>query len=168
MRRADDVRRHDQGHGKTFEPDLMALKEQPESECRYAGGGQPPNLTLKKIGGWHSRQFRSQAKSWRQSGDDETSGCPIQRPRNIDTLRRDGKILWKSKQVVDGKVKSREKLFDTPADFQKAVKASKIGKRADFDVHLREIASKESYARAEAILKFLRESGYERAGGISN
>jgi hypothetical protein len=86
----------------------------------------------------------------------------------VDTIRPDGKIVWTTKEVVQDKVKAETHEFASLDEFKKAFTKAKVNKKASVEVHLRDSKLEGAYERAEAILKFLRAEGYEKAGPVSN
>ena len=86
----------------------------------------------------------------------------------VDTIREDGQIRWSSQQVVAGKVVAREWTVETLEMFQALVQAEKPDKRAAFEVHVRSVKWPGATERAAAILQWLRDQGYTKAGPISD
>ena len=86
----------------------------------------------------------------------------------VDAIRDDGKILWTSSVIDDDRLIRRTRRFNSVDEFKKAFLNAKLHKTAAISVHLRPVKFEGAYARAEAILDFLRQNGYDKAGGASN
>lgn len=86
----------------------------------------------------------------------------------VDTLRADGKILWITKEVVEGKVKSQRREIGSLDEFKKEFRKANVDKEASIEVHVRFVRIEGATERAEAILRFLKEEGYQKAGAVSN
>lgn len=88
--------------------------------------------------------------------------------RFVDTLRADGKILWITKEVVEGKVKSQRREIASLDEFKKEFRKANVNKEASIEVHVRFVRIEGASERAEAILQFLKGEGYQKAGAVSN
>ena len=86
----------------------------------------------------------------------------------VDTLRADGKILWITKEVVEGKVKAQLREIGSLEDFKKEFLKANVNKEASIEVHVRFVQIEGATQRAEAILKFLKAEGCKKAGAVSN
>jgi hypothetical protein len=86
----------------------------------------------------------------------------------VDTIRADGKILWKSKRVVDGRVAARETVADSVEAFLAAFVAANPDQETAVEVHVRPVKIPGATERAHQILQALRDRGYSKAGGVSD
>ncbi len=89
----------------------------------------------------------------------------------VDAIRYDDKILWNSKEIKDRKFVLKAQLFKTVDEFQREFLKARADKRASIDVRLPAVNPEllgEAYKRGRTILEFLRDKGYDKAGGVSN
>lgn len=91
----------------------------------------------------------------------------------IDTALAGGVVKWTSREIVMWKVQRRSREFTSVDEFQAAFRKASPPKNAEIAVHHpalnREVEEgRQSHERAEAILTFLAENGYENAGVVAN
>lgn len=86
----------------------------------------------------------------------------------VDAIRADGTILWTSSTIRADRVVSTRLTVASLDEFKQAFTDANIGKAAAIEVHLRAVKDQAAYARAEAVLKFLQQQGYKKAGAVSD
>jgi hypothetical protein len=86
----------------------------------------------------------------------------------VDTIRTDGKILRKSKRVVDGRVVARETVADSVEAFLAAFVAANPDQETAVEVNVRPVKIPGATERANQVLQSLRDRGYSKAGGVSD
>ena len=86
----------------------------------------------------------------------------------IDTIRVDGKIAWTSSVIQGDRIIVTRRECASLEEFKAGFLAEKVGKATSIEVHCRPVKIEGATARSTAILEFLHQNGYDKAGGISN
>jgi hypothetical protein len=86
----------------------------------------------------------------------------------IDTNRADGKIAWTSSVIQGNRKVVTKREYASLEDFKAGFLAAKLGKATSIEVHCRPVKIEGATARSTAIVEFLHQQGYDKAGGISN
>ncbi len=86
----------------------------------------------------------------------------------INALRADGKIRWTSSTIAMGRVMYTSREFTSLDAFKTAFLNAKLDKSTRIEVHGRRTTVEAAIVRSAAILEFLSNEGYEKAGPILN
>jgi hypothetical protein len=86
----------------------------------------------------------------------------------IDTIRADGKIVWTSSVIQGNRKVVTKREYASLKEFEAGFLAEKVGKETAIEVHCRAVKIEGATARSMAIVEFLHQKGYDKAGGISN
>jgi len=91
----------------------------------------------------------------------------------IDTINTEGTVKWTSREAGLWGLKERRREFGSVEEFEAAFLKAEVDRRAAVEVHSPALRldvpeGRAAHERAETILAFLAEHGYENSGPISD
>jgi hypothetical protein len=141
----------------------MSINHNPKSSLLITG-----ILIVIGIGGWIGWQ--------RVANHDDIAKLRRYTPHGshfIDTALTGGSVTWRSREIGLWKVQKKTRKFPSTAEFKAAFQRVSPHPDTTISVHhpalkLTEEEGRQSHDRAEEILKFLADRGYQRAGPIAD
>lgn len=86
----------------------------------------------------------------------------------IDAICADGQIVWTSSVIQGNRKVVTKREYASLKEFEAGFLAEKVGKETAIEVHCRAVKIERATARSMAIVEFLHQKGYDKAGGMSN